>query len=1026
MRSNRELELELEIEALRREVERLRLLAGNERGVLEAVLDHSPDGIIVSDAAGRLVLHNRAAEKIWAGSSTAVSVEDWTRYRAFHEDGRPYQAGDWSMARCLSKGETILHEETHFQRFDDSHGTLLASAAPIYDAAGNLTGAVSVFADITEKVRARHRSDEMAAELHARVCVAQLGVAIASALTGSAPLREQLRACAEALVGHLDATFARIWVLAEDGQTLELQASAGLYRHVDGAHGRIPVGSFKIGLIARERKPHLTNDVQHDPRIADPAWAVRERLVAFAGYPLLVQGRLVGVIGMFSRTVLTDDTLAALASVADVVALGIERGQSEALRRETELRKASILEAAMDCIVGIDAEGRITDFNPAAEQLFRYRREDVLGKEMASIIIPPSLRDRHRAGLARYAQTGKGEVIGRRIEILAMRADGSELPVELTITPIAVRGSVAFTGYVRDITERKKAGERAELLTVAGSALASALELRETLATLARLAVPKLADWCTVDLRRAGGATTELVAVAHVDPAKIRLAEELGRRYPPDPDAKIGVPNVLRTGTSELYTEVSDALLAGVAVDDEHLQILRGLSLRSAMAVPLTARGRILGAITFVFAESGRCYTREDVDFAEEFARRAAIAIDNAALYESEQNARRNAELANRAKDDFLATVSHELRTPLNAMLGWTRLLRGGDLSIEKQARALETIERNAVTQAQLIDDLLDVSRIISGKLRLEVEPVQMGLVVEHAIDTLRLAGEAKNVALSTTLEETGPILGDPHRLQQVVWNLVSNAIKFTPKGGRVHLELTRLDESLRIAVTDTGPGVAPAFLPHLFERFKQADGATTRAHGGLGLGLAICRHIVELHGGSIEVESKGPGMGATFVVLLPFSPSHAERRSSRPPQPIDVSKFETRPELAGLRVLVVDDEPDARDLIQTVLAQCGSSVETASSVAEALKKLASHRPEVLVSDIGMPGEDGYALIRAVRALAPEQGGTVPAAALSAYARAEDRRKALDAGFMMHVAKPVEPAELIAVVAALARFGPER
>ena len=470
---------------------------------------------------------------------------------------------------------------------------------------------------------------------------------------------------------------------------------------------------------------------------------------------------------------------------------------------------------------------------------------------------------------------------------------------------------------------------------------------------------------------------------------------------------------------------VATGLLAS-ATDERHLEVLRGLSLKSAMTVPLTARGRILGAITFVFAESNRRYTPEDLDFAEEFARRSAIAIDNAALYQSEQNARRNAELANRAKDDFLATVSHELRTPLNAMLGWTRLLRGGELSAEKQARALETIERNAVTQAQLIEDLLDVSRIISGNLRLEVEPVEMSLVVEHALDTLRLAGEAKNVALVTTIEDTGPILGDAHRLQQVVWNLLSNAIKFTPKGGRVQLALERVDSSLRIAVTDTGPGIAPDFLPHLFERFKQADGATTRAHGGLGLGLAICRHIVELHGGTIEAESKGPGTGATFVVLLPFSPSSVERRASPVPHAVDASRFELRQELVGLRVLIVDDEADARDLLVAVLGQCGSIVETAGNAAEALSKVASHRPAVIVSDIGMPGEDGYALIRAIRALAPEHGGNTPAAALTAYARAEDRRRALDAGFMMHLAKPIEPAELVAVVASLARFGAER
>ena len=1019
------IELEAEIEALRREVERLRLLAGSEHSVLEAVLEHSPHGIIVSDVDGRLVLHNRASERIWAGSSTTGGIADWTKYRGFHPDGRPYEASDWLMARCLATGETIVNRETHFQRFDDSYGTLLGSAAPIRDAAGKITGAISVFADITESVRTRRRFDEVAAELEGRVHSAQLSAAISSALTGSAPLGDQLRACAGALVEHLAASFARIWTLSADGTTLELQASAGLYTHIDGPHGRVPVGRFKIGLIAEERKPHLSNDVQHDPRVGDREWAVREGLVGFAGYPLLVQNRLIGVMGMFSRGAFTEQTLAALAAVADVIALGIERGRSEALRTETEMRKTSILEAALDCIVVIDAEGRVIDFNPAAERQFGYRREDALGKEMASLIIPPSLRERHRVGLKRYLETGEGNVIGKRIEITAMRADGSELPVELTITPMSLGATRGFTGYLRDITARKVASERREFLTELGPALASVLDVRKTLAALARLAVPRLADWCAVDMIGLDGVALERVAVAHIDHAKVRLAEELVQRYPPDPNADIGVPKVVRTGKSEHYAEIPDAIIVASAVDAEHLQILRELRLRSAMIVPLKARGRILGALTFVHAESDRRYTSDDLAFVEEFARRAAIAVDNAALYESEQNARRNAELASRAKDDFLATVSHELRTPLNAMLGWTRMLRGGELPADKQARALETIERNAVTQAQLIEDLLDVSRIVSGKLRLDVQSVEMPAIVEHAVDALRLASEARNVRLLTTIDDNaGTIMGDPHRLQQVLWNLLSNAIKFTPKGGKVHLKLERVDSSLRIAVTDTGRGISPEFLPHVFERFRQADGATTRAYGGLGLGLAISRHIVELHGGSIDVTSKGEGQGATFVVLLPISPIRREglATSSRLPHVVVDNAFEIRPELKGLKVLVIDDEPDARDLLVAVLEKCGSIVETASTTAEALEKLKSDRPDVLISDIGMPGEDGYALIRAIRALPPSAGGNIPAAALTAYARAEDRRKALDAGYMMHVPKPVEPAELVAVIANLARF----
>ncbi|MEO6419613.1 MAG: hybrid sensor histidine kinase/response regulator, partial [Polyangiaceae bacterium] len=366
---------------------------------------------------------------------------------------------------------------------------------------------------------------------------------------------------------------------------------------------------------------------------------------------------------------------------------------------------------------------------------------------------------------------------------------------------------------------------------------------------------------------------------------------------------------------------------------------------------------------------------------------------------------------------------------PLNAMLGWTRMLRSGDLSSEKHDRALETIERNAVTQAQLIEDLLDVSRIISGKLRLDVQSVELAHIAEHAIDALRLASEAKNVRILTTIEDNaGQIMGDPHRLQQVVWNLLSNALKFTPRGGRIHLAVQRVDSSLKLSVADSGRGIAAEFLPHVFERFKQADGATTRAYGGLGLGLAISRHIVELHGGTIEVQSKGEGQGSTFTVLLPVSPIRQETRgtASRLASVAGAPPFEPRAELKDLRVLVVDDEEDARDLLVAVLEKCGSIVTAAGSAAEALEKIRAEVPDILLSDIGMPGEDGYALIRKVRGLDHASGGNIPAAALTAYARAEDRRKALDAGYMMHVPKPVEPAELVAVIANLTRFAVRR
>lgn len=387
---------------------------------------------------------------------------------------------------------------------------------------------------------------------------------------------------------------------------------------------------------------------------------------------------------------------------------------------------------------------------------------------------------------------------------------------------------------------------------------------------------------------------------------------------------------------------------------------------------------------------------------------------------------RRNAEElreANRLKDEFLATVSHELRTPLTAILGWAHLLRVGQLDITSATGALETIERNARAQSQLIDDLLDVSRIITGKLRLDVRQVDPASFIEAAIESLRPAAEAKNVRIQKVMD-TGVIsvAGDPARLQQVIWNLISNAIKFTPKGGRVQVRLERINSHIEIAVSDTGVGIRPEFLPHVFERFRQADQKTTRHHGGLGLGLAIVRHLVELHGGTAQADSPGEGQGATFVVHLPIVPVYQKDNLAQRVHPAardTLPSYDCPERLDGLRVLVVDDEADARELFKIGIGQCGAEVITASSAQEALKAIEDERPGLLISDIGMPGEDGYELIKKVRALPVERGGKIPAIALTAYARMEDRLRALRAGYQMHISKPVELAELVAVMASL-------
>jgi PAS domain S-box-containing protein len=381
---------------------------------------------------------------------------------------------------------------------------------------------------------------------------------------------------------------------------------------------------------------------------------------------------------------------------------------------------------------------------------------------------------------------------------------------------------------------------------------------------------------------------------------------------------------------------------------------------------------------------------------------------------------------ANRLKDEFLATVSHELRTPLNAMLGWATILRSKQLDQATMNRALETIERNARAQNQLINDLLDVSRIITGKLRLNVSPVVLVSVIETAIDSIRPAAEAKNIRIQSLLDPAaGPISGDPDRLQQVFWNLLSNAVKFTPKGGRIQIRLERINSHVEVTVSDTGQGISPEFLPYVFERLQQADSTTTRVHGGLGLGLAIVRHLVELHGGSVQAASAGEGKGASFMVNLPitiFRPESTDIERSHPTVS-DAAPLIDTPRLNGLKVLIVDDEADAREMLATLLRQSGAEVMTAASAREAFNVItqgtSDQRPDVLVSDIGMPNEDGYTLIRQIRALDPQEGGRIPAIALTAYARTEDRIRALSSGFQSHVPKPVEPAEFVTVVANL-------
>lgn len=465
---------------------------------------------------------------------------------------------------------------------------------------------------------------------------------------------------------------------------------------------------------------------------------------------------------------------------------------------------------------------------------------------------------------------------------------------------------------------------------------------------------------------------------------------------------------------------------------------------RSYLAVPVLSRtGKVLGGLFYGHFRPG-VFTEQHERIVEGVAAQVGVAMDNAWLFEAarranaekdvllerERAARAEAERASQLKDEFLATLSHELRTPLSAILGWTHLMRRQGGADGRIGEGLATIERNARVQAQLVEELLDMSRIISGKVRLDVQRVSLGDVIDAACETVSPAAEAKQIRLRRVLDPlAGPVSGDPNRLQQIVWNLLINAVKFTPRGGRVDIALARVDSHIEIAVRDTGEGISPAFLPWVFDRFRQADGSTSRRHGGLGLGLAIVKHLVELHGGVVRAESPGPGMGSTFTVELPVSPI-AHRRmetemdagpsSRHPASASPVPAINALPRLDGVRVLVVDDDPDARVLMEQLLVDCGAEVIMAVDAESAFESLRERRPALLVSDIGMPGQDGYELIRRVRSLPDSMGGRTPALALTAFARSDDRRRAIAAGYQAHLAKPAEPAELVTVLASLA------
>ena len=1510
--------------------------AVEQRERLQVTVASIGDGVITTDPVGRVTFLNHIAETLTGWTvAEAAGVPLETVFQIINESTR--QPVENPALRSLREGQIVgLANHTLLISKDGSERPIDDSAAPIRSKNGDILGSVLVFRDISERKRSENALKE-------QMRLLALNAAVGTALVEANDLPTMLRHCAAALVTHLDAAFARIWTLNSDENCLELRASAGLYTHLDGPHSRVPVGKFKIGLIAQERKPHLTNAVVGDPRVSDQNWAQREGMIAFAGYPLVVDDRLVGVVAMFAKRELSNTTLDAMASVANEIAVGIERKFAEQKLRASEARTRAVLETALDCIIMMDHEGNVVEFNRAAENTFGYDRDKVIGRELAELIIPDAWRVQHRQGMAHYLATGIGPVLGKRLELFAMRADGSEFPVELAITRIPTDGPPIFTAYLRDIsdrvrteqhrnarlavthalseaatadeaivgflralceslgwnagffwkpddcsqalscvtswhidampvpefesasrarnfkpgeglpgkvwatgkaqwlpnlnrdayfpraeaaakygwhsavacpvvvndqiigviefftdrnrepdasllelfgtvaanfgqflvrkaaeenvrqseeeladffdnatvglhwvsstgiilranhaelemlgyteqeyigrpiaefhadqeviadilerlqagqqlleyparlqckdgsikdvlidsnvmvhegkfvhtrcftrdvtqrkkaeaelreaqrrfqavfnqqfqftaildprgtvieanetcfratgfrrdqvlgrliwetpwwdglptiqerlksfvsqtiqsrqpisvdleytlangsmrhatavltavcdengsitsiifeghdvterrhhesellqseerlrlaldagrmgvwdwnirtgdlkwsdsleplhglapgtfggtfedfqklihpddreivneairvaveqragydiefrniranggihwiagkgkvfvsqdgqpgrmigigmdvTERKRSEQTARFLADASAALAVLVDFDSTLQKVASLAVPHFADWATVDLAESDGSLRR-VAVAHGDPAKVELGHEVHRRFPPDPDAPQGVCNILRTGESELITHITDELLVQSTKDGELLSILRELGLRSYIGVPLRVRGKTLGVLTFIAAESGHLYDSTDLAVAQDLASRAAIAIENAQLYRELRD-------ADRKKDEFLATLAHELRNPLAPIRNGLQVLRLADADGETAVEARSMMERQLNQMVRLVDDLLDVSRITRNKLELRRQRVELAAVIESAVETSRPLIEQAGHAFSVCMPAESVILdADLTRLAQVFSNLLNNSAKYTEPGGNITLAAEVEGRRVVVKVRDTGLGIPPEALPRIFEMFSQVDRNMERSQGGLGIGLTLVRRLIEMHGGSVEAHSEGSGRGTEFRVVLPLASQQSVESKLTPKVEISTSKR---------RILIVDDNQDAARSLGMILKIMGNETHIAHDGLAAVSAAEQFRPEIILLDIGLPKLNGYEACRQIRAQQWASGMII--VALTGWGQEDDRRRSRDAGFDHHFVKPVEISSL--------------
>jgi PAS domain S-box-containing protein len=942
---------------------------------LRAILDHSVALIFVKDLEGRYLRVNRMYEELFG--VTDAELKGKTDYDHHSKEiADAFVANDQEV---ISANKPLLFEEQSL--VDGETRYSVVSKFPLRDGSGRPYAVCGIATDITERKRAE------------------------TALRESQALNQTV----------IDSLAANIAVLDRDGNIIAVNEEWKRFaRENGGAAIADSVGVNYLDVCRRAQK-HGNGQIE----------ATREGIQAVLDgarpnftveYPCHSPSEKRWFL--MSVTPLGGERGGAVVTHTDITA----RKQAEEAILESESRLRQLADAMPQIVYTSNADGMVDYGNQRWVDYVGVPVELSVGRKWMEAIHPDD-REITRRRFKESGRTGKPFEAVYRLR----RKDGQYRWFLARATAIRNEQGriIKWIGTSTDIHDRKAAeAEREELLARERAARAEAEHSAESILRLQALTDSALGRLAFDDLLR------EMLArireLLETDAATILLLTEDGQSL--STRATIGLEGdvtgplipVGRGVAGSIATSRAPLIVEDLRTWDVINPVLRR-NARSLIGAPLIVEGRLIGVI-HAGSTRPRRFTDDDVRLLQLAADRVAMAIEHARLYEVERRARRQAEEANRVKDEFLALVSHELRSPLNAILGYAAMLRYGRLDNQNIRHAADVIDRSGKAQAQLIDDLLDTARIISGKLRLELGPVDLVSVIEQAVQTIHPAADAKEISLETDLpSEIGQITGDPARLQQVVWNLLSNAVKFTSQGGRVEARLERVDPYIVITVSDTGKGISPDFLPYVFDRFRQADASSARRYGGLGLGLSLVKYLVELHGGTIEAASAGEGQGATFKVTLPVrAVATPLGEAGGAPATVKISW-----ELAGVRALVVDDEDDARELIETALTQYGADVVAVNSAAEAYKLITAtpprRRPDVMVTDIGMPGEDGYSLIRRVREWERAQGAYIPAVALTAYGRVEDRVRALSAGFQMHVAKPVDPDELAIVITSLIR-----